>query len=179
MSIVFSILALLIAGGALWLSWRADRRQKKVEEREDKSGPSQVKPLIQTKPINFVIENSFGKTFLEVLNASGHDAYDLSVDMKYEENDWIGEWLRADSRPPAGALRLGPLAALMATFKGSLPYSEGELTTRKGFNIMVKARWRNGFRRQFEVIAKYRLQCTTVGNNRAFTFMLQEQTFHE
>jgi hypothetical protein len=180
MSIIFSCLALLISAGALLLSWRADRRQKKAEEREEKSAPLQVKPLIQAKPFDFVIQNSFGRTSLEVINASAYDAYDLSFDLKYEENDWIGEWLKANQQPPEGVLKLGPLVGLTAIFNGSLPYSEAEIcTTRKGFNLTVKARWRNQFGRHFETTAKYRLQCTTVGDNRAFTFILEEQSFHQ
>lgn len=180
MSIIFTALALLISAGAFLLSLRADRRQKKAEEREERSAPLRVNPLIQAKPVDFVIENSFGRTYLEVINASGYDAYDLSVDVKYEENDWIGEWLKANQQPPGRILRLGPLAGLTAIFKGSLPYSEHEIyTTRKSFSVTVKAKWRNEFKRHFETTAKYRLQCTTVRDNRSFTFILEEQASHE
>jgi len=180
MSIVFTALALLISVAALIISWRADRRQKKAQEREEKSAALQIRPLIQTRPVAFIIHQGFGQTTLEVTNPSGYEAHGLSLDIKYEENDWIAEWLKANHQPPKGVQKLGPGTGLMSIFNGSLPYSEDEICTkRKTFNVLVRTKWRNEMRRNFETIGKYQLLCTTVGDNRSFTFILQEQTSHE
>jgi len=166
--------------GALFLSLRADRRQKKAQEREEKSAILHVRPLIQTRPVAFSINQGFGLTTLEVINPSGYEAYDLSLDIKYEHIDWIGEWLKTNNQLPSKVLTLGPGAAFMANFNGSLPYSENEIRTkRKSFNVQVRAKWRNKMGKNFEMIGKYEYMCTTVGDNYSFTFILQEQTFHE
>jgi hypothetical protein len=180
MSIVFNALALLIAGAALILSWRTDRRQKQAQDREKKSAALQIRPLIQARPVAFFIHEGFGQTTLEVTNPSGYEAYELSLDIKYEENDWIAEWLKANQQPPVGVLKLGPGAGIMSIFNGSLPYSEDEICTkRKTFNVLVRMKWKNEMKRNFETIGKYQLLCTTVGDNRSFAFLLQEQTSYE
>ncbi len=180
MSIFFATISILISVAALFLSLRADRRQKEAQEREEKSAVLHVRPLIQTRPVAFSIHQGFGQTILEVINPSGYEAYDLSLDIKYEDIDWIVEWLKANNQPPAKVEKLGPGAGFRAMFNGALPYSEDEiLTKRKTFNVQVRAKWRNKMGRNFETIGKYEYTCTTVGDNYSFTFILQEQTSHE
>jgi hypothetical protein len=180
MTIVFSVFALLISAAALFLSWRADQRQKKAQEREDKSASMQIKPLVQAKPVVFIIERGFGQTTLEVTNPSGYEAYGLSLDIKYEDIDWIVEWLRANRQPPEEVLRLGPAAGFVSIFNGALPYTEEEICTqRKTFSVFVRVKWANEKGRKFETTARYQLVCTTVGDNRSFTFLLQDQTSYE
>lgn len=68
MSISFAEISILISLAALFLSSRADRRQKEAQEREEKSAVLHVRPLIQTRPVAFSIHQGFGQTILEVLN---------------------------------------------------------------------------------------------------------------
>ena len=49
MSIIFAIISILISGAALFLSLRADRRQKKAQEKEEKSAVLHVRPLIHER----------------------------------------------------------------------------------------------------------------------------------
>jgi len=176
MLIVLSMIPILISLAALIYSMRADRRQKKAQEREEKSAALQVRPLIQARPVDFAIQNGFGRTTLEVINPSGYEAYELSLDIRYEENDWIAEWLKANGQSPEPVQELKSRAGFTSIFNGSLPYSEEEICIkRKSFDVYVRTRWKNEFGRNFETIGKYQLKCTTVGNNRSFTFILQEQ----
>jgi len=180
MTLYFTLLALGISAVALFFSWRADRRQKKSQEREEKSAVLQIKPYIQARPVSFFVQSGFGHTILEVTNPSGYEASELSLDIKYEENDWIAEWLKANNQPVRGVLKLPPGEGLTSFFAGRLPYPEEEFfQRRKKFKVLVRSRWKNELGRSFETIRQYQLQSTTVGDSHSFTFILQEQKSYE
>lgn len=179
---IIGVIALLISFLSFYLSWRADKRQSKSEEREERAAALQVKPLVQTKPARFVFykESNFGATFLEVANPSGYDAYEVTFDLKYNGIDWISEWLKANNQPPRALPKLEAGGALVVSFQGALPYPMDEICKkRKEFDVFVRTKWRNEKKRTFEVLGQYELICTTVGENQSVTFLLKKQTSGE
>ncbi len=57
--------------------------------------PSETHPLIKERPYEFSLTENGWKTMLEVVNYSGFDAYSVTFDFKYGNNDWVSEWTKA------------------------------------------------------------------------------------
>jgi hypothetical protein len=170
--------AIVISIISAWFVYRADRRQTAAEERQKKAAVLEVKPLVQAKPVHFVFhkESNFGDILLEVTNPSAYDAFEVTFDVKYNGNDWIAEWSKANNQPQKVLPKLAPDDGWSMMFRGALPYPMDEICTkRKGFDVYVRAKWRNEKNRTFEMLAQHELICTTVGQNQSVTFLLKDQ----
>ena len=52
-------------------------------------------PLIDVSPVALFSQNNFTTIRLSVANYSGFDAYNIGLDVKYDEIGWINEWIKA------------------------------------------------------------------------------------
>lgn len=85
---VVSVVSALIALIALFYTYKSNDRAEKLFG-------SQIRPLIQDRPIKINIQEKaqFVETTLQVINYSGFDAFDISFDLKYANNDWVRQWI--------------------------------------------------------------------------------------
>jgi len=190
-----NILIAIVAVTTLRLTLRSNERAQKLFV-------GQNMPQIDITPTK-VVQGSKGThvaLFVSVANYSGFVAYDICIDMKYGDNDWIGEWIRADSeknqKPSSStvipdkpydlglAFSLGKLlpghhyefpeegVSGQLVFSGSLNLEEEVCSKGKdGFPISIRARWNNEEGHTFEKISEYKLICTKMENGRAFTMV--------
>ena len=160
-------------------------------------------PKIDVTPIR-VAQNPEGThvaTFLSVTNYSGFKAYDINIDMKYGDYEWIGEWIKADNHKnnkhlPQNNNSMIELYDLGLSFRmpmlktgqqyefpengidGKIGFSgslnlEDEVCGKgkEGFPVSIRSRWKNEKGHVFEKISDYKLICTIVGNGRSFTMI--------
>ena len=161
----------------------------------------QNKPLIDVTPIGIIPGiaddgNKMCATVYSILNYSGFDANNISVDIAYEGNVYISEWLRAEkdskrkekeradpnvvigkfypSRPDVQIkeLKSGQAKEHHQGTNGSLDLDKRVVGTgKKGFPVMIRVTWENDQGHVFEEIHKYKLLCTTAEDGHAFTFI--------
>jgi len=161
---------------------------------------SQVRPLIQDRPVSFLEFPGLqaAETELEVINYSGFDAYDISFDLRYGKNQWIGEWMKAKRRDleqkrrgsqrltsleeeeyknyePKGISLLRAGQTARRTMRGVLPESKLlEETKEKEIDIYVRTTWKNEKRHTFDRIRRYKLVCVMDNEGKSFTFIPEE-----
>ena len=74
------------------ISWYSYKAAEKIDR-------SQIKPLIQIRPINIVSKPRFNfhdvEIVFSILNHSEFDASNLSIDIKVGDHSWKNEFLKA------------------------------------------------------------------------------------
>lgn len=169
---------------------------RKSNQRAEKLFGSQIRPLIQDRPLDLVVIQQFNaiETILEVVNYSGFDAYNISFDLKYGSNYWISEWIKAKldalakidhrteeeeelykfySVQPKEIKNLGAGDSVKRHMRGSLNI-DAVCNSKEGFDVLVRTIWKNERGHTFDRIRKYKLLCTSVDGGRSFTFIPQQ-----
>jgi len=173
-----------------------------ANERSEKLFVGQNKPIIDVTPIGIVqtelIDEKKTKmctTLFSVVNYSGFDAKNISVDIAYEGNVYISEWLRAKkdsgikkikgldqnlvsghlypSRPDVQIkeLKAGQVKEHRG-INGSLNLDKRVVGKGKiGLPVHIRVTWENDKGHVFDEIHKYKLLCTTAEEGHAFTFI--------
>lgn len=177
-------------------------------ERAEKLFVGQNKPLIDVTPIRIAqIEDSnvgkHGVTLFSIANYSGFVAKEIRIDVKYGDNDWISEWIKANEdnkinkkNKKEGIVKNRLYKSTTSTKSGLfIPRLEpGETEEKKhvsivsgsldlenqvcskgdeGFQVLVRVTWENIKGHVFDEIRKYRLICTKVESGRALTFIYE------
>ncbi|MBI4572915.1 MAG: hypothetical protein HY713_06470 [candidate division NC10 bacterium] len=169
-NVLSSLLAagsLIISVGALYMAFNADRRARSLED---------AAPYLQTTPVNFDFLDSFGRIHIEITNLGPLPAYDVSVDIRYHEYDWISEWLTAKDGRQRKLDQLPAGKAVFWWFQGELPFPVSDICEkRKDLPILMRTRWRNERGGRFDLTRAYALHCTTVNDRRTVTFIPREE----
>jgi hypothetical protein len=199
--IAYLTLLVVIANVFLaYSSHRANTRAEKANKRAEKLFVGQNKPLIDVTPIGIYTGiakngNKMCATLYSILNYSGFDANNISVDIAYEGNVYISEWLRAKkdserkkkegvdpnvilnylypSRPDVQIpeLKSGEVKEYRGA-SGSLDLDKRVVDMgKKGFPVLIRVTWENDIGHVFDEIRKYKLLCTKEGIGHAFTFI--------
>lgn len=149
----------------------------------------QRRPILQVRPIAIKDYPEFPavETFLSIINYSGFIARNISFDLKYNHNDWCGEWLRAEkNKKPATSNvsekyysisesiidELQPGCFHEASIRGVLNLDD--VCKKKNIPVYVKARWENESKFIFEKIWQYNLICTSAAEGRSIDFNLSK-----
>ncbi len=154
----------------------------------------QRRPILLVRPVAIKDYPEFPavETSLSIVNFSGFIARNISFDLKYGDNDWCGEWLRADqdkkqvSSNVSGKCytisaaiidELRPAQSYKGSIRGSLDLNEA--CKKKKLSVYVKARWANESNFIFEKIWQYTLICTTVAQGRSIDFILSSADINQ
>lgn len=179
---------------------------RQANERAEKLFVGQNKPLIDVAPIGIVQSKrkdgtKMCTTQFSVVNYSGFVAKQIAIDVKYGDNVWISEWVKADNErkekeekgvetrvvlnhlypsiPKVLISELKPGTTEKRDFEWPFVYTSAQLDLEvnvvdkknEGFPVLVRVTWQNEDEHVFEKIHNYKLLCTTVGSGRAFTFI--------
>lgn len=179
----------------------------KANSRAEKLFVGQAKPLIDAVPFG-IVQSELGDenktkmctTLLSFANYSGFTAKEISIDIKYGNNVWISEWVKANtdserkkkegvdpnvnlnqlyiSRRKIAISELKPGQTKRSDIENPFLYASGQLDLKEnvvgkkdGFPILVRVTWKSEDEHVFEKITKYKLLCTTTGIGHAFTFI--------
>ena len=169
------------------------------DDRAEKMFTSNIKPLIQNRPIDFeiaqAIEGTTWRTKLEVINYSGFDAFNITSDLKYGTNDWLVEWFMANKKKLEEKNALGkPLTdwekkelinyeppiikkleaghRVETRVLGAAPSRSNFCeTARDHEKIFVRTAWANEKGHTFDLIREYTLLCTFANGGRHYSFI--------
>lgn len=172
---------------------------RQANDRAEQLFIGQNKPLIDVTPIGIYPGiakdgNKMCATLYSILNYSGFDANNISVDIAYGGNVYISEWLRAKKDSERKKEGVDP-NVVVGDFYPSRPdvqikeLKSGEVKEyrgvngnldldkqvvimgKKGFPVLIRVTWKNNRGHVFDEIRKYKLLCTTKGIGHAFTFI--------
>ncbi len=164
-------------------------------ERAEKVYVGQNKPLIDITPIALGQSSAGTHVAIElsVSNYSGFKAFNIGFDVRYGEQGWHGEWIKASEQP--GGVKRGyrydplpkiiiPILKSGATIKAkpdSPIFSSGVLNLENDVCIckngeiivQIRVRWENKNHHVFDEVHEYKLICTKASKNngRSFTFI--------
>ncbi len=184
-SVLVSIVSVALTAGMFWFTM-------KTEQRAAQLFGSQVRPLVQEHPTGVAFDPSlaFARTAFDLVNYSGFDAYDVSIDVKYATNGWNNEWFKAEvdrlqrmkSRTPEEEQRLKdyltlPLrVARIRAGEAAIAQSTGSLSreyvckNNEGIDVLARVIWKNERRQAFDRIRKFKLVCTRRDGGISFEF---------
>lgn len=155
--------------------------------------PSEIHPMVKEIPYEFNITKKGWNTTLEVVNYSGFDAYDVTFDFKYGNNEWISEWEKANEdinkldtvttqsttsqvlldKPKEENIRELKALSEKRYVKVTGAPSKPDFCKKSSdsVKVYVRTRWRNKNHQAFDDLRKYTLACTAVGKGRSYTFL--------
>ncbi len=151
------------------------------------------KPIIDVTPIGISQnEEKMAATCFRAVNNSQFIARHIAIDVKYGDNYWISEWVKAEedrkrkenkkegvgsqihfSKPKILLPELKPGEMKENLFAiGSLDLEKKVSGDEKnGFYVLVRITWENEIGRTFDEVHKYKLISTTVESGRSYTFI--------
>jgi hypothetical protein len=173
---------------------------RKTNERAEKLFIGQNKPLIDVTPIGIIPGiaddgNKMCATLYSVLNYSGFDANNISVDIAYGGNVYISEWLRAKKDSDLKRIKSADPNLILGNLYPSRPdvqikeLKSGEVKEyrgangnldldkqvismgKKGFLVHIRVTWENNQGHVFDEVRKYKLLCTKHEKGHSFTFI--------
>jgi len=147
-----------------------------------------IRPLLSIRPITAEpttsVHGKFVGTTIQVVNYSGFDAFNVTVDMRYRTGPtamWIREWVNAykNSKRPELKLdikdadtytvRSGEGRAIM--LRGGLDIEESVCKSDlKRLPIDIWTQWDSEKGQRFEKIETWQLLCTEVYDGKSFSF---------
>jgi hypothetical protein len=182
---------MMVAVASLYYARRSNRRADRVFH-------GQIRPLIQVRPMGLVErpERNGVDTVFSVVNYSGFDAYNISIDLQYGDKEWISEWLYAyednlkrqkgtyeaeeglygfyptTPRPKIKELKAGETANQVKV-TGRTFDLEVDVCGKggKGTAVSVRSIWENGDGYRFDRVDRYQLICTSVNEGRSFSLL--------
>lgn len=176
---VANVVLVYVTIRSLWFAGKAHARAERLYVGENY-------PLIGVTPIG-ISQNADGTqtvTRFSVVNYSGFKAFNVAIDLKYGENDWILEWRKARDEKivkgqAQGVVREKPYmshpiskiremkpgetkerdeAGEMIEIIGSLNLEDNVCTQgSKGFSVLVRVTWENVNGHVFDEVHQYRL----------------------
>lgn len=191
------VLSIIFSSISLFYAYQANIIQTNIY-------PSQIKPLVQAKPVDFKISyygnELMGETFIQIVNYSGFTAKNIRTDIKYS-GSWIREWTIAATHGLSEKARNKPLdertkkeldgyintvnmniGDLKPQSKNSLMQVwTGSWGTRESFDslknkvVSVRTRWMNELGFEEENISHYELVITKAYEKEVFTFIPLEK----
>jgi hypothetical protein len=156
------------------------------------------RPLLDITPIAIAqnFDGIHASTEISISNFSGFSAHEVGVDLKYGENSWINEWIKADedakkkrndsdvvksvwyqSTPQPIIKKLEPgetqtTKKLGLFMSGSLNLEEVVAKGKEGLTVSIRVTWQNEKGHVFDAVHDYRLIGTvSSAKGRSFTFI--------
>lgn len=181
MEILYFILVCITAG-TLWLTLKANARAERLYV-------GQNQPMIDVTPIGISQDaaGTHATTVFSIVNYSGFKAKNIGIDLKYGNNSWILEWIKArrentTTNPIGGVVKenlyvsrsssiireIEPGETKESDEKGKKIAITGSLNLESdvcskgnnGFPVLVRVTWENLNDHVFDEVHKYRLICT-------------------
>jgi len=194
---IANILLTIVALSSIYFTYRSNKRAEKLFE-------SQIKPLIQTKPVSFVMTDSndelFGTIELQIVNHSNFKALNVRTDVKYH-GPWIREWMIAAAKGMNNLEHKGLLTEEqkkeLNIYRLSLTQNVGNIKPNKDLkqlwtgglgnkkkyyetenkSISVRTLWKNQYGFEYENIEHYNIVITSAFESESVTIIPKEVNF--
>jgi hypothetical protein len=177
-----NVILVCVTACSLWFAGKANARAERLYV-------GQNRPLIDVTPIGISqnVAGTHATTIFSIVNYSGFKAYNIGIDLKYGDNSWILEWIKARDEKTAkgngeGVVRERWYLSSSNTIIREIDPGETKESDEEGKNIvitgslnlesdvcakgnsglpvLVRVTWQNLNHHVFDEVHQYRLICT-------------------